>query len=73
VAKVRYLPQAEAWSEAARREKKSVQYVVSLDAPEHVGGRCYWPVELRAEGRPWKRFLVTPQGDAVREARAAAR
>jgi hypothetical protein len=72
VAKVKYLPETEAWSMAAQRDKKSVQYVVSLDEPKRVGGRCYWPVEIRAEGKLWKRFLVTPQGDALREDRAAA-
>ncbi len=69
---VRHLPQTEAWSMAAQRAKQSVQYVVSLDEPKHAGGRCYWPVEVRAEGRLWKRFLVTPQGDALREDRPAA-
>ncbi len=73
VAKVKYLPQTEAWSEAAHQAKKSVQYVVSLDEPKQVGGRCYWPVEIRADGKLWKRYLVTPQGDAMREDRAAAR
>jgi len=72
VAKVKYLPETEAWSESVHRGKNIVQYVVSLDEPKHVGGRCYWPVEIRAEGRLWKRFLVTPQGDALREDRDAA-
>ena len=72
VAKVKYLPETEAWSEAVHRAKGIAQYVVSLDEPRHVGGRCYWPVEIRAEGKLWKRFLVTPQGDAVREDRTAA-
>jgi hypothetical protein len=24
--------------------------------------RCYWPVEVRADGRLWRRYLVTPDG-----------
>jgi hypothetical protein len=67
VAKVKYLPETEAWSESVHREKSIVQYVVSLDEPKHVGGRCYWPVEIRAAGRLWKRFLVTPDGKAMVE------
>lgn len=72
VARVKYLPQTEAWSESEHRAKNIVQYVVSLDEPRYIEGRCYWPVEIRAGGKLWKRFLVTPQGDAVREDRAAA-
>ncbi len=66
VSKVRFLPGTEAWAEAMSREGATVQYVVSLDAPRHVAGRCWWPVEVRAAGKLWKRFLVTPDGSAVR-------
>jgi hypothetical protein len=69
VAKVRYLPETDAWAESMSREGATVQYVVSLDAPRHVAGRCWWPVEVRAGGKLWKRFLVTPDGSAVREDR----
>ena len=67
VSKVKYLPETEAWSERMSRERASVQYVVSLDQPTHVGGRCYWPVEVRTAGRLWKRFLVTPDGKGLIE------
>jgi hypothetical protein len=43
-----------------------------MDQPRHVAGRCWWPVEVRVDGRVWKRFLVTPQGDALREDRSSA-
>ena len=69
VSKVRYLPEIEAWAESMAREGATVQYVVSLDAPRHVAGRCWWPVEVRAGGKLWKRFLVTPDGSAMREDR----
>jgi hypothetical protein len=69
VSKVRYLPETDAWAESMSREGTTVQYVVSLDAPRHVAGRCWWPVEVRAGGKLWKRFLVTPDGSAVREDR----
>ena len=69
VSKVRYLPEIEAWAQAVSREGVTVQYVVSLDAPRHVAGRCWWPVEVRAGGKLWKRFLVTPDGSATREDR----
>ena len=35
---------------------------VRLDAPVHQAGRCYWPVEVRADGKLWRRFLVSPDG-----------
>lgn len=67
VAKVKYLPETEAMVELQSRDRNVVQYVVSLDQPRHLAGRCWWPVDVRVEGRLWKRYLVTPDGSAVRE------
>jgi len=67
VSKIRYLPETEAWADSRSREGLTVQYVVSLDAPRLLAGRCWWPVEVRAGGKLWKRFLVTPDGSALRE------
>lgn len=66
VAKVKYLPETEAMA-ALQGDRSVVRYVVSLDEPKHVGRRCYWPVEVRVGGRLWKRYLVTPDGSAMRE------
>jgi hypothetical protein len=68
VAKVKYLPETEAMAAVQPRERGSVQFVVSLDEPRHLAGRCWWPVDVRVDGRTWKRFLVTPDGSAMREA-----
>jgi hypothetical protein len=38
---------------------------VLLDQPVREAGRCYWPVEVRADGKLWRRFLVTPDGKSV--------
>ncbi len=73
VAKVRHLPETEAMAALQSRDRGAVQYVVSLDDPQRVGGRCWWPVEVRVEGRTWKRFLVTPDGGALREVQQPAR
>lgn len=70
VAKVKHLPETEAMAAMQPREQGSVQYVVSLDEPKHLAGRCWWPVDVRVEGRTWKRFLVTPDGSALREVAA---
>ena len=67
VAKVKYLPETEAMAELQSRERSVVQYVVLLDAAKHVSGHCYWPVEVRVDGRLWRRFLVTPDGKSIRE------
>jgi hypothetical protein len=67
VAKVKYRPETEAMSDMMARNRNVVQYVVSLDEPRRLAGRCWWPVEVRVEGRLWKRFLVTPDGKGVRE------
>jgi hypothetical protein len=71
VAKVKYLPETEAMA-ALQGDRSLVRYVVSLDEPRWVGRRCYWPVEVRVDGRLWKRFLVTPDGSAMREDTARA-
>ena len=68
VAKVRYLPAIEAWATQRTSDSGAVQYVVLLDSPLRDGGRCWWPVEVRADGRTWKRFLVTPDGRHLRQA-----
>lgn len=48
-----------------RRNHASVQYLVRLDAPVRQAGRYYWPVEVRADGKLWRRFLVSPDGKSV--------
>jgi hypothetical protein len=68
VAKVRYLPDTEAMV-AMQSDRSVVRYVLSLDEPRRLAGRCWWPVEVRVDGKLWKRFLVTPRGDALREDR----
>jgi hypothetical protein len=60
--KVKYLPETEAW-ELAARKTATVQYVLSLDAPRDIEGRCYWPIEARSGGRLWHRFYATPRGE----------
>ena len=64
---VKYLPETEIWELAARRSA-TVQYVLSLDAPREVEGRCYWPIEARSDGKLWNTFYATPRGDDVRVA-----
>ena len=70
VAKVRHLPEVEAWAGAQAREGQLVKYVLSLDSPERSDSQCWWPIEILAEGKTWKRFLVTPDGYLAREAPA---
>jgi hypothetical protein len=67
VARVKYLPQTESWAEARTRDGAQVQYVLSLDRPSRRDGLCWWPVEVRADGTVWKRFLVTAAADRVIE------
>ena len=62
VSKVKYLPETEAWAAARHEAGAVVQYALLLDEPRLAKGRCYWPVEVRAEGKLWRRFYVTPDG-----------
>jgi hypothetical protein len=59
------LPEVEAWARSIQQNGVKPQYVVQLDAPVREGKRCYWPVEVRAEGKLWRRYLVTPDGKGV--------
>ena len=70
VSRVKYLPETEAWARSMHQAGAVVQYALLLDAPLQRGGRCYWPVEVRAEGRLWRRFYVTPDGRWLLPARA---
>jgi len=65
VTRVQMLKEVEAWAESMHRTQASVQYLVRLDAPVHQAGKCYWPVEVRAEGKLWRRYLVSPDGKRV--------
>jgi hypothetical protein len=60
--KVKYLPETEAW-ELAARGNATVQFVLSLDAPREIEGRCYWPIEARSDSEVWNTFYATPRGE----------
>jgi len=65
VAKVKYLPETEAWAASMHKAGAVVQYALRLDQPKQEHGRCYWPVEVRAQGKLWRRYYVTPDGKKV--------
>ena len=65
VTRVQMLEDVDAWATSMRRTKVTVEYLVRLDAPVYQGGKCYWPVEVRAEGKLWRRYLVSPDGRRV--------
>lgn len=62
--RVKLLPQTEAWQKSLP-EGTRAHYVLRVDSPQKIRGRCYWPVEVRAGGELWKRFLVTADGSRV--------
>lgn len=77
VARVKYLPETEAWAAAMHKAGEVVHYALYLDNDRHRSGRCYWTAEARAEGKTWRRFHVTPEGvlltETGRPPRAAGR
>jgi hypothetical protein len=73
VAKVKYLPQTEAWAARMTQARATVHYVLLVDAPRRVDGRCYWPVEIRAGDCLWRRFLVPGDSAPVNEPVASCR
>jgi len=62
VTKVRMLPEIEAWSAAAQKAGAAVQYALLLEQTRQSGGRCYWTIEVRADGKTWRTFYVSPDG-----------
>lgn len=62
VSKVKYLPETEAWALERHKTGAVVQYALLVEQSKMANGRCYWPVEVRAEGKLWRRFYVTPDG-----------
>src|SRR5688572_4934289 len=74
VSRVKYLPETEAWASDMHKAGAHVQYALLLDHPAVKDGRCYWIVEVKANGEVWKRFLVAPDGRGVTfEAETAGR
>lgn len=71
VARVKYLPETEAWAERMAQARAAVHYILLVDEPHRLAGRCHWPVEIRAEDRLWKRFLVSAEGGVVADQPAA--
>ena len=66
VTKVQMLSEVDLWAEEMRRNGAHVQYLLRLDEPVVQAGRCYWPLEVRAEGKLWRRYLVSPDGKSIR-------
>ena len=64
ITRVKHLPETEAWQKSLP-EGTIAQFVLLVDSPQRIRGRCYWPVEVRAGGDLWKRFLVAADGGRV--------
>ncbi|HEX5612665.1 MAG TPA: hypothetical protein VFX67_08415 [Burkholderiales bacterium] len=66
VTRVKHLSETESWQRALP-DGVIAQFVLLLDSPRRIRGHCYWPVEVRANGALWKRFLVSTNGKRVLE------
>jgi len=66
VTRIQMLPEVSAWARDRIEKGVKPQYAVGLDQPVRAAGKCYWPVEVRAEGKLWRRYLVTPDGKEIR-------
>lgn len=66
VSKVRYLPEVEAWASAVHKTGAVVHYALYLEQTVQAAGRCHWTVKVRASGKTWRRFFVSPDGTSVR-------
>ena len=66
VTRVEMVPEVAEWHRDMVRKGALPQYVVRLDEPRQEGGKCFWTVEVHAEGSLWRRYLVSPDGKNVR-------
>jgi len=66
VTRIEMLPEVRAWARDRIEKGVKPQYAVRLDEPVREAGKCYWPVEVGAGGKLWRRYLVTPDGRYVR-------
>jgi hypothetical protein len=66
VTRVEMLPEVHAWHRSMVEQGSKPQYAVRLDQPVREAGKCYWPVEVRADGQLWRRYLVSPDGKSMR-------
>lgn len=62
VARVETHPAVDDWIREMRRQGVVTQVAVMVAESAYRRGRCYWPVEVRAGGALWRRYLVTPDG-----------
>jgi len=73
VTQVRLLPEVEGWAKALHERGEVVQYALRLDETLRLARRCYWTLDVVAEGRTWRRYYVTPDGKTVLPERDARR
>jgi hypothetical protein len=66
VTRVEMLPEVADWHRDMVRKGADPRYVLRLDETREQGGKCFWTVEVHAEGKLWRRYLVTPDGKNVR-------
>ncbi|HTL25390.1 MAG TPA: hypothetical protein VL280_02200 [Burkholderiales bacterium] len=64
ITRVKHLAETEAWQKALP-DGAIAQFVLLVDSPRRIRGICYWPVEVRARGELWKRFLVSADAKRV--------
>jgi hypothetical protein len=66
VTRVEMRPEVHAWARERIEKGFTPQYLVRLDQPVREAGQCYWPVEVRSEGKLWRTYLVSPDGKSAR-------
>ena len=66
VTRVELLPEVDAWARAMIKSGIQPRYVVRLDEPVQKSGKCYWPVEVRGDGKLWRTYLISPDGKSIR-------
>jgi hypothetical protein len=55
------LREIEAWSATVQKAGAAVQYALLLEQTLRSSGRCYWTLEVMADGKTWRTY-VSPDG-----------
>ncbi|HXJ10049.1 MAG TPA: hypothetical protein VNH12_11105 [Burkholderiales bacterium] len=65
LAKVKQLPETEAWQAEKRKAGEPVQFRLLLEKEAYFNRKCHWTIEAVAKNELWRRFYVSPDGDSL--------
>jgi len=65
LAKVKQLPETQAWQAEKRKAGEPVQFRLLPDKEAYFNRKCHWTIEALSKSELWRRFYVSPDGESV--------